>query len=500
MSDTHKEQALVSASHEITLELVSGGCAILELEPPETFVFVRDPRASVAELAGGMDVVPIGEWVQSPQVVGLHRECQRLADFCRERRHVKVVRLEDLPGDRTRLASALVEMLGLRISSAAALRVVASITGMAASQSSYLERFDRASRVVLDETFADVLAFFGYLPEAAPSPVFFEHWSEFQRAIRERLSVAGMMSAPAGQETGNAVRRASVSLATRSDSQARAPAPQMSPGLTEPDPELLWRLRPNGQDEMTVLGRHVTMEADRHGCRPVLGQPTSGEKTLAVYGCSLTFGRALPYEETFCSVLQSMLPRWRVENYGTSGYSTVQNLIQLRRNSRWSTPDYVTFCFFPDHRLRNVGDISYRRKLMGSPLSALRQQMYPRAALAPDGRLAFRYVKHPRWDLDSIDLSDLRNDDFYLDLVTASLFERACEIVKQSGGQFFVTTLWGEVSPALRRRLSDAGIPVLNASVQGKEFTCLPDDGHPNARANRVYAERLRDYLMEKSV
>src|SRR5271169_5448682 len=100
----------------------------------------------------------------------------------------------------------------------------------------------------------------------------------------------------------------------------------------------------NGRVERTVLGRRIVMETDVYGCRPVLGQPSSGERTLAVYGCSCTYGVALPYEETFCSVLQSMLPSWRVENYGTGGYSTLQSLVQLRRNARWSAADYVTFC------------------------------------------------------------------------------------------------------------------------------------------------------------
>jgi len=273
-----------------------------------------------------------------------------------------------------------------------------------------------------------------------------------------------------------------------------APTTEIRHRLVENDPELLWRLKRNGRDEKIVLGRRVTMEVDHYGCRPVLGQPLSGEKTLAAYGCSFTYGMAIPYEETFCSVLQSMLPRWRVENYGTSGYSTVQNLIQLRRNSRWSTPDYVTFCYIPGHRWRNVGEISVMRNIMAGPY----QGRLPRAALARDGSLVFRYVKHPRWDLDGLDLSDFKNDDYYVDLVTAAVFERAFEIVRQSGGQFFVTTLWGGFSPVLRRRLSDAGIPILNASVQGEEFTCLPDDGHPNARANRVYAERIREYVMAR--
>jgi hypothetical protein len=56
----------------------------------------------------------------------------------------------------------------------------------------------------------------------------------------------------------------------------------------------------------------------------------------------------------------------------------------------------------------------------------------------------------------------------------------------------------GDVSPVLRRRLDAADIPVLNSSIEGREYTCLPDDAHPNALAHRWYAERLRDYLLSR--
>jgi hypothetical protein len=36
---------------------------------------------------------------------------------------------------------------------------------------------------------------------------------------------------------------------------------------------------------------------------------------------------------------------------------------------------------------------------------------------------------------------------------------------------------------------------VVDASLDGAEYACLPDDAHPNALANRIYAEKIRDYL-----
>jgi hypothetical protein len=67
--------------------------------------------------------------------------------------------------------------------------------------------------------------------------------------------------------------------------------------------------------------------------------------------------------------------------------------------------------------------------------------------------------------------------------------------VRKSGGHFFVTTLLGNISEHLRSRLRDAGIPLIHASVEGREFTNLPDDHHPNVLANQIYAQKIYDYL-----
>jgi len=76
------------------------------------------------------------------------------------------------------------------------------------------------------------------------------------------------------------------------------------------------------------------------------------------------------------------------------------------------------------------------------------------------------------------------------------LFERANKIVTSYGGLFFVTTLQGQLSASLKGWLANAGIPVVDASLMGNEYLCLPDDPHPNALGNRIYAERIRDYLL----
>jgi hypothetical protein len=274
---------------------------------------------------------------------------------------------------------------------------------------------------------------------------------------------------------------------------------QLAP-IFEYDPVTLGRLKPNSSLEMHVLGRRVVMEVDGTGRRPVIGQPTTGEKTLAVYGCSFTFGTAITAEETFCSLLQGMFPHWRAENHGVPGYSTSRNLIQLERETPWNPADLVTFCWIEQHLSRNVADIAWVQKMSENnpqpPNVKVAGQRMLRAALGSDGALEMRSIRVPRYDLMGIDFSDFATDRYYLDLVCFQLFERANKIVTSYGGHFFVTTLQGKLSASVKGWLANAGIPVVDASLMGDEYLCLPDDPHPNALANRIYAERIRDYLL----
>jgi hypothetical protein len=56
--------------------------------------------------------------------------------------------------------------------------------------------------------------------------------------------------------------------------------------------------------------------------------------------------------------------------------------------------------------------------------------------------------------------------------------------------------LLDELSPWLRQQLSEAGIPVVDASVKGPMYVNPFELSHPNAKAQEVYADRIGTYLM----
>ncbi len=415
-----------------------------------------EPVADAARLAAPA----FEEFLRLPSVERMVVRLRGLAELRRRDASVAVFRYEHALSGWHAIIADLVATLRLPLDPAAAASIAASVKP--APSPGIL--WNQEQTAALEEQSADVMTAFGY-------------------ARRSGTGAKPAAGSGVHYKIGNSVR-AVTSFGLIFDS----------------DPVLQGRLKPNTSMVQHVLGRRVVMEVDASGCRPVIGQPAVGENTLAAYGCSCTYGNAIQAEETFCSQLQGMFPSWRVENHGVPAYSTAQNLIQLEREARWNKVEFVTFCWIRGHLLRNVADCDWiqkkssnMRKLADDDTAGIR---FPRAALDENGGLQMRSVRLPRHDLVGIDLSDFAPDEYYLDLVCFRLFERANAIVTEYGGHFFVTTLLQALSSGLASRLSDAGIPVVDASLSGQEYTCLPDDGHPNALANRIYAERIRDYLV----
>jgi len=458
-------------------------------------LFLRDPRTmlvATALQAGHLRVPvasaqsPFAEFLQSPAVEGVAQLYRDYAAIWRQERNVTLLRYEHAPSGWHGIAAEIVATLKLAI-----------------------DPLTVASIAAETPPIGDRLSGRGVPPAGSP------FWTEIAHLEARLADVVAGFGYPPRLELDHRLGPAQVRGSDRDTAQVNSIGPQMqdtpehtriSPllgAIYERDPVLWARLKPNSSAQMAVLGRTVMLDVDATGCRPVIGQPSEGERTLAAYGCSCTYGFAIPAEETFCSLLQAMFPAWRVQNHGVSAYSTSQNVIQLERETRWNKPELVTFCWVESHLRRNVADIFWVQMLSGSPPGSAPapgegpEQRFPRATLDRDGGLQMRSVRLPRHDISGIDLSDFASDDYYLDLVGFRLFERANATVTAYGGHFFITILRGQLSEVLRKRLADHGIPVVDASLSGDEYTCLPDDPHPNALANRIYAARIRDYLVQ---
>ncbi len=265
------------------------------------------------------------------------------------------------------------------------------------------------------------------------------------------------------------------------------------------DPVLGWRLAPGHVGNMTSgWGADVALRIDEDGCRTVPGQPGSAPATLALYGCSCVFGWWLPAEDTMAALLQARLGAgWRVENHGVGGYGQTQAVLQLTRDLRFSRSSVVGFGWIDGHLARNVtaiglvqrqAELAIRRR--GSSIVSM-----PRAVLSEANRIEIRQVGINRPDLLGLDLTDFAPDPALLDVVCATLMRRAAALVRAQGGDFFVLVQMGRPSAALLRMLAADGIPVLDAAVEGAAWMIGEANPHPNAAANKRYADVVEAHV-----
>lgn len=121
--------------------------------------------------------------------------------------------------------------------------------------------------------------------------------------------------------------------------------------LLEPDPRLLWRLRPSLDLSATGLALgtqrawRVRTSPDGYRDRPLSDLP-EGERRVLAAGDSSTFGWGVEDEQAWPSVLEEDLGEgWQVINVGVPGYSSLQGLRVVERLAPTLAPDVLVVAF-----------------------------------------------------------------------------------------------------------------------------------------------------------
>src|SRR5258708_13091520 len=274
---------------------------------------------------------------------------------------------------------------------------------------------------------------------------------------------------------------------------------------------------PAGEFKLTVPGPYTfKMTHANNGLRIThpLAQETQGnKKEIWIFGCSLTHGWRLNDEETYPWLLQRDLPAYEVVNFGVDGYGTVQSLIQLQESLKsGNKPAIVVLAYGDFHDGRNVLARGWKKQVfMNNRLGALN---YPDATLGSDNKLVFRNDPLTYWDFALVRYSALANylDSQYNDSIGASYrghdvskavvneFWKLCEA---NGIAFVLAGIYSSPTTAeMLKFFSDKGAMTVDISVDLsiRENTSLPWDGHPNALANKQYAQKIESFLRAKLI
>lgn len=293
----------------------------------------------------------------------------------------------------------------------------------------------------------------------------------------------------------------------------RALETDAEPTMHAEDPVLGWRNLEGRYELATPRPRapkvRVTMWPN--GRRATASERVPRDRRVVVLGCSFTMGWAISDEETYAWKLQERLPAHEVFNYGTAGYNELQMLLALERHyAEVGGAELVVLGFSSVHETRNVARPDWLRALARA--SKRNTVRVPWASLDANGAL----VRHPPlgyplWPMrESSALVELaqsawarariRDEDVTperMQDVAVALVEAIARTAREHGSAFLVAVLGSQpyVQP-YRARFEALSLP--QVYCEPDEYTpddYVPWDGHPSARQNAMWAERIFEAL-----
>ena len=264
--------------------------------------------------------------------------------------------------------------------------------------------------------------------------------------------------------------------------------------LFRPDPVLGWSLTPgHGVDVKFRPGVVQTIGAD--GWRRVPGVPKAAGHQVAVYGCSFTYGTGLTDDEAYVALLQKALPDTRMRNRGIGGHSTLQNLLQFRRDIALGQVDVAVFSIISDHRFRNIPHPHRMKRFQNPDWYRLGVEHVPIIRQGRGNTFAIDYV--PIWQpaMQRMDFGSFLPDEHMIDTATLRVLQEVQTVAGAADIPLWFALLDRE-DPAFNETVKTAFPRTTDISVPlDTEFSFKPRDTHPNEAANRQFAERLQPII-----
>lgn len=227
---------------------------------------------------------------------------------------------------------------------------------------------------------------------------------------------------------------------------------------------------------------------------------------LWILGCSLTHGWSLNDEDTYPWRVQAALPEFEVVNGGVSGYGTLhQRLLFQELLKQRGKPAVVVVAYGLFHDYRNTYVRIWQKGF--APYNRLPDLTYPFARLSTAGELSYdaspaTYFEWPlqrqsalmHWLEQQANVAEERRVNSHA--VSRALLANWAGVCLKEGIPFIVAGISSDAAPMLEWCRA-VGIKSVDISVPLTEpgNTNAPHDGHPSAKANRVYAEKLVVFL-----
>lgn len=239
---------------------------------------------------------------------------------------------------------------------------------------------------------------------------------------------------------------------------------------------------------------------------PPLVSDAKPRPELWIMGCSLTHGWSLNDEDTYPWRVQAALPEFEVVNGGVSGYGTLhQRLLFQELLKQRGKPAVVVVAYGLFHDYRSTYVRIWQKGF--APYNRLPDLVYPFARLDSAGELTYdaapaTYAEWPlqrqsalvHWLEQNANVAQERRVRSHE--VSRALLKNWAGACLKEGIPFIVAGISSDATPMLEWCRA-VGIKAVDISVPLTEpgNTNAPHDGHPSAKANRVYAEKLVAFL-----
>lgn len=233
------------------------------------------------------------------------------------------------------------------------------------------------------------------------------------------------------------------------------------------------------------------------------------KEEIWIFGCSFTHGWSLNDQETYPWLLQLNLPQYEVINYGVSGYGLLHSLIQLREAlTMGHIPKIIVITYASFYDSRNVFLRSWRKAIV--PFNKLGPLSQPYVRIDSNGKLVFYFAEN----IDYREFPLMRHSALmHFIEATYNNFEEhiydsrgvskalILEFANIAEKNKIALVLAGMIDDKNTRDMllfaHEKGIKYIDMSVDLniKEHTNLPHDGHPSARANKKFSDKLELFI-----
>jgi len=260
--------------------------------------------------------------------------------------------------------------------------------------------------------------------------------------------------------------------------------------LFRPHAVLGWSLTP-GYGVRVRFRSEVVQNIGADGWRVVPGAADRQGTRLAVYGCSFTYGTGLADNETFVARLQKDLPETRFLNRGIGGHSTLQNLLQFRRDIAEGQVDAAIFAIISDHRFRNIAHPQRMRQFLKKDWHVLGIEHVPVLQQGRDGQNAIVYVSLWQPALQYGDFDVFLPDDHMIDGATLTILQEIQGLAETHAIPIRFALL-DQLDPRFNAAVQKLFESAIDVSVPlDNEHSFQPQDVHPNQTANQIFSDRL---------